>query len=182
MFIRTKWKRQTSVGLELFVEAGNYAAYQRAYASRYGQLDGLPYPSNPLMMPGATHPMLPPSNVQSATIDGYYQALQNGMNGMPTPYGNMFGAHRPLPFHPMSNQNGFLPLTTSANGFYGLSNPVANTHSSPEHIRSNSISPTASSNASSHSPATVHTNRRQTPSVQLKSTRTASDDESDIEV
>lgn len=30
---RTKWKRQTAVGLELLAEAGNYAAFQRLYGS-----------------------------------------------------------------------------------------------------------------------------------------------------
>lgn len=29
---RTKWKRQTAVGLELLAEAGNYATLQRLYA------------------------------------------------------------------------------------------------------------------------------------------------------
>lgn len=34
---RTKWKRQTAVGLELLAEAGNYAAFQRLYgAPAYG--------------------------------------------------------------------------------------------------------------------------------------------------
>lgn len=31
LFGRTKWKRQTAVGLELLAEAGNYAAFQRLY-------------------------------------------------------------------------------------------------------------------------------------------------------
>lgn len=36
-FCRTKWKRQTAVGLELLAEAGNYAAFQRLYgAPPYG--------------------------------------------------------------------------------------------------------------------------------------------------
>ncbi|GJQ69444.1 putative homeobox protein b [Trypoxylus dichotomus] len=35
--VRTKWKRQTAVGLELLAEAGNYAAFQRLYgAPPYG--------------------------------------------------------------------------------------------------------------------------------------------------
>jgi hypothetical protein len=35
--LRTKWKRQTAVGLELLAEAGNYAAFQRLYgAPPYG--------------------------------------------------------------------------------------------------------------------------------------------------
>lgn len=31
LLCRTKWKRQTAVGLELLAEAGNYAAFQRLY-------------------------------------------------------------------------------------------------------------------------------------------------------
>lgn len=30
---RTKWKRQTAVGMELLAEAGNYAAFQRLYGT-----------------------------------------------------------------------------------------------------------------------------------------------------
>ncbi|RXG52177.1 Homeobox protein B-H2 [Armadillidium vulgare] len=40
---RTKWKRQTAVGLELLAEAGNYAALQRLYGSGYAW----PYPPQP---------------------------------------------------------------------------------------------------------------------------------------
>ncbi|KAF9795243.1 hypothetical protein SFRURICE_004615, partial [Spodoptera frugiperda] len=44
-FIRTKWKRQTAVGLELLAEAGNYAAFQRLYG---GYWPGVPaYPAQP---------------------------------------------------------------------------------------------------------------------------------------
>lgn len=32
-YFRTKWKRQTAVGLELLAEAGNYAAFQRLYGT-----------------------------------------------------------------------------------------------------------------------------------------------------
>ena len=35
-FSRTKWKRQTAVGLELLAEAGNYAAVQRMLQSNPG--------------------------------------------------------------------------------------------------------------------------------------------------
>lgn len=155
------------------MEAGNYAAYQRAYASRYGQLDGLSYASNPLMMPGGSHPLLPPpppqSNVQSPALDSYYQALQSGLSGMPNPYGNMFSAHRPMPFHSMPSQNGFLP----PNPFYPLATIATNT----EHReRAHSISPTASQ-SSSHSPIT-HPQTRQISPVQAP----ADDNESDIEV
>lgn len=42
---RTKWKRQTAVGLEILAEAGNYAAFQRLYG---GYWAGVPaYPAQP---------------------------------------------------------------------------------------------------------------------------------------
>jgi BarH-like protein len=44
---RTKWKRTTSVGLELLAETGNYSALQALYRSPYGGMPGMPagYPS-----------------------------------------------------------------------------------------------------------------------------------------
>lgn len=39
---RTKWKRQTAVGLELLAEAGNYAAFQRLYGGP-PYIGGWPY-------------------------------------------------------------------------------------------------------------------------------------------
>lgn len=45
LLFRTKWKRQTAVGLELLAEAGNYAAFQRLYG---GYWAGVPaYPTQP---------------------------------------------------------------------------------------------------------------------------------------
>lgn len=157
------------------MEAGNYAAYQRAYASRYGQLDGLPYPSNPLMLPGASHPMLSSANVQSPAIDSYYQALQNGLGAMPNPYGNMFGAHRPMPFHPMTSQSGFLP----PNAFYPMPPVTSASPTDQQRERSHSISPVAS-HSSSQSPVTVpHPPVVRQPSP---AQTPADDNESDIEV
>lgn len=46
---RTKWKRQTAVGLELLAEAGNYAAFQRLYG-------GAPYGCWPYPGAGAAGP------------------------------------------------------------------------------------------------------------------------------
>lgn len=185
-WFRTKWKRQTAVGLELFVEAGNYAAYQRAYASRYGQLDGMPYPANPF---AAAHSMLPPSGAQSS--DAYYQQLlQNSMASMSSPYANMFGgAHRPLPLaHPMPTSAGFMPLNP-LNNYYPPSSLSSNSTSlqqrlSPEHLRSNSLSPVESSTSSSHSPNSENVPKPQKPSsAPAKTTTTVvSDDDSDIEV
>lgn len=192
---RTKWKRQTSVGLELFVEAGNYAAYQRAYASRYGQLDGLPYPGNPLMLSGA-HGMLPPpppsssASVANSAAELYYQqALQNSMAGMP-PY-NLYGnsavaaaaaLSRPVPImHSVQSSNGFMPLNQlssyySAASLANATSPVSRATDTLN--RSSSLSPSSASTP--HSPQKT---RSQTPTVP-KSTNAAptTDDESDIEV
>ncbi|XP_066999987.1 homeobox protein B-H1-like [Anabrus simplex] len=61
---RTKWKRQTAVGLELLAEAGNYAAFQRLYG-------GPPYGCWPY--PGAAGAGAVPSVVASSTADLYYR-------------------------------------------------------------------------------------------------------------
>lgn len=179
---RTKWKRQTAVGLELFVE-GNYAAYQRAYASRYGQMDHTmsAYVANPLMMPGAG-PMMPPSNLPS--VESYYQQLlQNGMNGLPGSHANLFASpHRPLPMMPST---GFLPLSPPNNLYpasrlTNISSPAQQQqqpHHSPEPTRPSSLSPAATS-PSTHSPKVAQpwANKSQ-PTTNL-----TSDNESDIEV
>lgn len=173
----------------MFVEAGNYAAYQRACASRFGQLDGLPY-GNPLMMSGA-HGMLPPSssavpNTAASAAEMYYQqALQNSMNGLPgyNLYGGAAAAAaaaaslaRPVP---MVHPNTFMPLNSlgsfySANNNNPASSPIANR--TPENpIRSESLSPPTKL-------APQH--RSQTPAEPQKATRNvpSDDDESDIEV
>ncbi|XP_045588214.1 barH-like 1 homeobox protein [Procambarus clarkii] len=56
---RTKWKRQTAVGLELLAEAGNYAALQRLYGPTYGW----PYPPQPSTAAAAA----------AASVDLYYR-------------------------------------------------------------------------------------------------------------
>lgn len=189
---RTKWKRQTSVGLELFVEAGNYAAYQRACASRFGQLDALPY-GNPLMMSGA-HGMLPPAssavpNSAASAAEMYYQhALQNSMNGMPgyNLYGGAAAAAaaaaaslaRPVP---MVHPNTFMPLN-SLSSFYSANNNNNNPASSPGANRT----PENANRSESLSPPSklAPPQRSQTPVQQHKPARTvpSDDDESDIEV
>ncbi|XP_075159375.1 uncharacterized protein LOC142232439 [Haematobia irritans] len=59
---RTKWKRQTAVGLELLAEAGNYAAFQRLYG-------GSPYLSTwPYAHAPPSHHM-----TSSTSIDLYYR-------------------------------------------------------------------------------------------------------------
>lgn len=71
---RTKWKRQTAVGLELLAEAGNYAAFQRLYG-------GPPYIGS-WPYPGQGPPGAPPS-----AADMYYrQAAAAAALQKPLPY------------------------------------------------------------------------------------------------
>ncbi|XP_032581794.1 homeobox protein B-H1 isoform X3 [Drosophila sechellia] len=74
---RTKWKRQTAVGLELLAEAGNFAAFQRLYGgSPY--LGAWPYAA----AAGAAHGATPHTN-----IDIYYrQAAAAAAMQKPLPY------------------------------------------------------------------------------------------------
>lgn len=113
---RTKWKRQTSVGLELFVEANNFAAYQNACMPGFnGQMDRLPYPGNPLMLSGA-HRMLPssvPVNPALLASELYYQqVLQSRMNEYSLFSKSSFQQASQLP-HPLPTRNAFPHLETS---------------------------------------------------------------------
>merc|ERR1719206_45245 len=62
---RTKWKRQTAVGIELLAEAGNVAALQQMYRGM-GYNWPLPHPSLPPSVSA-----LPPSPL--STLDLYYR-------------------------------------------------------------------------------------------------------------
>ena len=94
-YFRTKWKRQTSVGLELLAEAGNYAAVQRLYGN---------YPYNwPSPSPAAGMPY--PAAALS-TMDMYYRQLASGAAGSLAG-----GLQKPLPYklYPPSLGLGALP-------------------------------------------------------------------------
>lgn len=105
---RTKWKRQTAVGLELLAEAGNYAAFQRLYGGASPYLSAWPY--------AAAAAAQTPHGAPPSAIDIYYRqaaaaaALQKpalpasyiypsrmppGMTlpGMPPPPGASLGAY-----------------------------------------------------------------------------------------
>lgn len=86
---RTKWKRQTAVGLELLAEAGNYSALQRMFPSPYFYPQSLV--SN--LDPGAAlylyrGPSAPPPSLQRPLVP---RILLHGLQG---------GGEPPLP--PMS--------------------------------------------------------------------------------
>ncbi|XP_064113480.1 barH-like 1 homeobox protein [Macrobrachium nipponense] len=66
---RTKWKRQTAVGLELLAEAGNYAALQRLYGPTYGW----PYPPQPASAAAAAAAAAAALSPAAASVDLYYR-------------------------------------------------------------------------------------------------------------
>lgn len=76
LIFRTKWKRQTAVGLELLAEAGNYAAFQRLYGTP-------PYMG---AWPYAASAQGPPGQPTSAADLYYRQAAAAAALQKPLPY------------------------------------------------------------------------------------------------
>ncbi|CAB1332813.1 unnamed protein product [Coregonus sp. 'balchen'] len=84
---RTKWKRQTAVGLELLAEAGNYSALQRMFPSPYF------YPQSLMsnLDPGAAlylyrGPSAPPPALQRPLVPRILlHGLQGGSEPLPLP-------------------------------------------------------------------------------------------------
>lgn len=69
-FLRTKWKRQTAVGLELLAEAGNYATLQRLYAGSAAAAAAAGSPYAPWGYPNGPHlNALPTSKLFNKTFD-----------------------------------------------------------------------------------------------------------------
>ncbi|XP_049581690.1 barH-like 2 homeobox protein [Syngnathus scovelli] len=88
---RTKWKRQTAVGLELLAEAGNYSALQRMFPSPYfyhpsllGSVDGSTAAaaaaaamySSMYRTPSAPHPPHPPHPAAAAAAAAAAAGIQ----------------------------------------------------------------------------------------------------------
>ncbi|XP_061743993.1 barH-like 2 homeobox protein [Nerophis ophidion] len=98
---RTKWKRQTAVGLELLAEAGNYSALQRMFPSPYfyhpnllGSVDGgsaaaaaaaAAMYSSMYRTPSAPHPGLQRPLVPRVLIHGLGPGGQPALNPMAGP-------------------------------------------------------------------------------------------------
>ena len=125
MLHRTKWKRQTAVGLELLAEAGNYAAFQRLYGG-------------PAYMGGWPYPPQVPSNNPTSTVDLYYrQAAAAAALQKPLPYRLYPGAPgiSPLASIPGPSVTQF-PHLTASNSLSSLSNFYVNNSSSHDSRRS----------------------------------------------
>ena len=105
---RTKWKRQTAVGIELLAEAGNVAALQQMYRGL-----GYPWP-------------LPPSPL--STLDLYYrQAAAAHSLQRPFPYKLLPGCGGGTPLPPSPHHPGLFspPSLLSASPLPPLSLPAA---------------------------------------------------------
>ena len=92
---RTKWKRQTAVGLELLAEAGNYAAVQRMLQSNpywftyhpqaaaiLSNLDALYFRSHPDATSGAAYPV---QGQRPLLPRMFIHGLQQHVNQLPPP-------------------------------------------------------------------------------------------------
>ena len=98
-FFRTKWKRQTAVGLELLAEAGNYSALQRMFPSPYfyhpsllGSMDSTTAAAAAAAMyssmyrtPPAPHPQLQRPLVPRVLIHGLGPGGQPALNPLSNP-------------------------------------------------------------------------------------------------
>ncbi|KAM9385532.1 barH-like 2 homeobox protein [Pholidichthys leucotaenia] len=96
---RTKWKRQTAVGLELLAEAGNYSALQRMFPSPYfyhpsllGSVDGPTAAAAAAAMyssmyrtPSSPHPSLQRPLVPRVLIHGLGPGGQPALNPLSNP-------------------------------------------------------------------------------------------------
>ncbi|XP_074764295.1 barH-like 2 homeobox protein isoform X2 [Athene noctua] len=96
---RTKWKRQTAVGLELLAEAGNYSALQRMFPSPYfyhpsllGSMDSTTAAAAAAAMyssmyrtPPAPHPQLQRPLVPRVLIHGLGPGGQPALNPLANP-------------------------------------------------------------------------------------------------
>lgn len=118
---RTKWKRQTAVGLELLAEAGNYAAFQRLYGGP-PYIGGWPYP-----------PQVPSGNPTSS-VDLYYrQAAAAAALQKPLPYRLYPGAPGMSPLSSIPGPSAAqFPHLTASNSLSSLSNFYSNNNNSKE--------------------------------------------------
>ncbi|CAG0883527.1 unnamed protein product [Cyprideis torosa] len=95
---RTKWKRQTSVGLELLAEAGNLAAVQRLYQTNP---NAWPYPNPSLLVAGlAASSGAPTSPIMGFAPNGQHPSLHKSPFSpiYPPRMGSPYSSSGPQPF------------------------------------------------------------------------------------
>jgi hypothetical protein len=97
-FCRTKWKRQTAVGLELLAEAGNYAAVQRMLQTNpywftyHPQAAGIISNLDALYYRPQTESTLTQASQRPTLPRMFIHGLQQHVNHLPSP--GMFGENR----------------------------------------------------------------------------------------
>lgn len=118
-FPRTKWKRQTAVGLELLTEAGNYAALQRVlHANPYWSAYAASHLGGHHFSPLGIHPAAAAAAMAAGTLPGPPAAMYPAPD--PTyrpPNGVENGGNlaRPIPTAP--TQSFFANLNPATAGF-----------------------------------------------------------------
>nr|XP_045599681.1 homeobox protein ceh-30-like [Procambarus clarkii] len=142
---RTKWKRQTAVGLELLAEAGNYATLQRLY----GQPCWSPTPALAHLTP-----TLPTG------VEAYYRHIAAALSQRPAvPPPRPFLPHSLSQPSPLSALSQASPLSSLTSHYYStLASSISSTASSvpnpPLSPPTTNASPTQSSVPSPTSPPT----------------------------
>lgn len=126
---RTKWKRQTAVGLELLAEAGNYAAFQRLYGGP-PYIGGWPYP-----------PQVPSGNPTSVS-DLYYRQAAAAALQKPLPYRLYPGSMPGVPMQTIPGPSAQFPHLSASNSLSTLSNYYQSSTNNNSHDSRRSPSPT----------------------------------------
>jgi BarH-like len=188
---RTKWKRQTAVGLELLAEAGNYAAFQRLYGAP-PYIGAWPYQGQG------------PPGVQPSAADMYYRQAAVAALQKPLPYRLYPNVHPSLgglgqitgpsvPFPHLSASSSLSSLSS-----YYQNNNNNNTHnsnnnnnnSSSNNNHNNSQSSSNNNNPTNASSLSDQSSSRRSPSPTLNpgsppgrsESNPASDDDDTIQV
>lgn len=125
---RTKWKRQTAVGLELLAEAGNYAAFQRLYGNP-AYLTGWPYGT-------------PSSASGPSAVDIYYrQAAAAVALQKPLPYRLYPSMPGLMPGQAINHMSASNSLSSLSNFYQSSSSNSGVTHGGMESSERRSVSP-----------------------------------------
>lgn len=143
---RTKWKRQTAVGLELLAEAGNYAAFQRLYGGP-AYIGGWPYP-------GQGPPGAPPS-----AADLYYRQAAAAALQKPLPYRLYPGVPALGQLNSIPGPSAPFPHLSASSSLSSLSSYYQNNNNNNNHSSSNNNN-TNIHNNSNNSNSPNHSSRR----------------------
>ena len=187
---RTKWKRTTSVGLELLAESGNFQALHSLY-SRAAAV-GAPSPTGgPSFFPAALAAAMASNSsyaaaaaaaaASSSPLELYYRqaATAAALSGQqPPPPPRPFGAHLPsassgvlssMP-HSFLASSALMPASTTPTSTSASSPPPAGTGAAPGPLATSSTNEASSSTPPPPSQPVARPHSRSPPSLPLKPT------------